>query len=94
MAGEPSADAVAAGILHGYYASRIIIANQETFETGRANLIYLDYRRNILRDLFRAVIRHVVRDNSGLAGKKYRIGGETGRVLYQLTQEDYADPEV
>lgn len=28
-----------------------------------------------------------------VAGDKYRVNGELGKVLYQLTEEDLADPK-
>ncbi|KAJ5347425.1 uncharacterized protein N7506_000678 [Penicillium brevicompactum] len=83
----------------------LFIADLEAFESNRLRLLYLDPFRNIVRegrlDAEGEGIGYVMDSWAGslplyrhsVAGDKYRVNGELGKVLYQLTEEDLADPK-
>ncbi|KAJ5367721.1 hypothetical protein N7541_001662 [Penicillium brevicompactum] len=82
----------------------LLIADKEAFDSNRLRLLYLDTFQNIVRegrldaegkgiggamDSWReSVMMHKIT----VAGDKYRVNGELGQVLYQLTEEDLANP--
>lgn len=81
----------------------LILADEEAFRSGSLRLLYLDGFRNIVRegrmdpdiDDFFGVISIWMDSElleSSVVGEKYRVGGELGRELYQLTEEELADP--
>lgn len=82
----------------------IIIADEEAFESGRLRVLYLDGLRRIVRE---GRIEPERDDIGSIVGSwmetsdlldyatlddKYRVNGEIGKELYQLTEEDLADP--
>lgn len=82
----------------------IFIADEEAFESGRPRVIYLDGLRRIVRegrmdperDDFGSIIglrmtTYELLEYTTL-DEKYRVNGEIGKELYQLTEEDLADP--
>ncbi|GLI78223.1 hypothetical protein PoHVEF18_006531 [Penicillium ochrochloron] len=81
----------------------IFIADEETFESGRPRVIYLDGLRRIVRegrmdperDDFGSIIglrmtTYELLEYTTL-DEKYRVNGEIGKELYQLTEEDLAE---
>lgn len=101
----------AAGSLHRMWCARpLVIVDKEAFETGYGRVIYIDSRRNIIRetrfdlndpycylyeitmDWFDYTYQEWLWMDSQV-GEKYRAEGEFGQALYQLTDEDWADPE-
>ena len=83
----------------GYFA----IADEEAFKTDRLRLIYLDGKRNIVQegrvDFNEQTFADVAVEwdqlalsvdlwDEGMVGEKYRIDGELGRELYQLSEAD------
>ncbi|KAJ5288610.1 hypothetical protein N7478_001640 [Penicillium angulare] len=101
----------AARVLYRRWCTRhLIVVDKKAFATGHGRLIYLDSRRNIIRETrFDLNEKHSMSDiitdwldvygfplmweDSGV-GEKYRVDGEFGQALYQLTEEDWADPEL
>ncbi|OQE85796.1 hypothetical protein PENNAL_c0023G00096 [Penicillium nalgiovense] len=81
----------------------LIIADEEAFRSGCLRLLYLDGFRNIVRvgrldpeidDLVGVISKWMdieLLENT-VVGDKYRVSGELGKELYQLTEEDLADP--
>lgn len=82
----------------------IIIADEEAFQTGGLRVLYLDGFRNIIRegridpevhDIFNLVTDWMETNElleGSTVGEKYRVNGELGRELSQLTEEDLAGP--
>ena len=81
----------------------LILADQEAFQSGSLRLLYLDGFRKIVResrldpeidDLFGVISKWMDSEllENSVVGDKYRVGGELGKELYQLTEEDLADP--
>lgn len=82
----------------------LLIADEEAFYTNKLRLLYLDGFRNIVReghldpeiDPIWGVAntwRNCELIETTLVGDKYRVNGELGKELYQLTEEDLADPK-
>ncbi|KAB8237921.1 uncharacterized protein BDW43DRAFT_321108 [Aspergillus alliaceus] len=97
----------AAGLLRAVTTRYILLADQEAFETdGRLRLIYLDNKRNIVRETRVDADGQTITDiimawfeltdpsevEDGITGDRYRVTGDLGRELYQLTESDLADP--
>jgi hypothetical protein len=97
----------AAGLLRRVMTRYILLADQEAFETdGRLRLIYLDNKRNIVRETRVDADGQTITDiimacfeltdppelEEGITGDRYRVIGDLGRELYQLTESDLADP--
>ncbi|OJJ30809.1 hypothetical protein ASPWEDRAFT_118459 [Aspergillus wentii DTO 134E9] len=88
-------------------AAYMLIADEEAFETDHLRLLYVDYKLNIIRESRVEAdgqwITDLIMDwdQAGMLdefwergiGEKYRVDGELGAPLYQLTEEDWADPE-
>ncbi|KAJ5707151.1 hypothetical protein N7488_006952, partial [Penicillium malachiteum] len=88
-------------------ANHLIILDLEAFETGHACIVYPDNRRNIVRqtrfeivhgcfeeillDWFDIVLTDWLWEDSEV-GEKYRVDGEFGQEIYQLTAADWEDP--
>ncbi|KAJ5555618.1 hypothetical protein N7535_008052 [Penicillium sp. DV-2018c] len=81
----------------------IILADQEAFQSGSLRLLYLDGFRNVVRegrldpesdDLFGVISKWMDSEllENSVVGDRYRVSGELGKKLYQLTEEDLADP--
>jgi hypothetical protein len=81
----------------------LILADQEAFQSGSLRLLYLDGFRNVVRegrldpeidDLFGVISKWMDSEllENSVVGDKYRVSGELGKELYQLTEEDLADP--
>lgn len=82
----------------------LLIADKEAFDSNRLRLLYLDTFRNIVREgrldsegkgiggVMDSWGESAMMDKVTVAGNKYRVNGELGQVLYQLTEEDLADP--
>jgi hypothetical protein len=81
----------------------LIIADEEAFQSGILQLLYLDGFQNIVRegrldpeidDLFGVISKWMDIEflENTVVGDKYRVNGELGKELYQLTKEDLADP--
>ncbi|KAB8225853.1 hypothetical protein BDV33DRAFT_187178 [Aspergillus novoparasiticus] len=85
----------------------MLLADQEAFETdGRLRLIYLDNKRNIVRETRVDADGQTITDiimawfeltdplelEDGITGDRYRVMGDLGRELYQLTESDLEDP--
>lgn len=85
----------------------ILIADQEAFQTDHLRLLYVDYKLNIIREsrveADDTTPTDVIMDwdQAGMSpdsweqsiGEKYRVDGESGAPLYQLAEEDWADPK-
>lgn len=82
----------------------LLIADEEAFRSNSLLLLYLDGFRNIVRearldpeidDIFGVVGLWMDGEllRTSVVGEKYRVGGELGKELYQLTEEDLADPK-
>lgn len=82
----------------------IIIADEEAFRSGGLRVLYLDAFRRIVRegridpeaDDVSSIVGSWM-ETSGLmeystVGERYRVNGDLGRELYQLTEENLADP--
>jgi hypothetical protein len=81
----------------------IIIADEGAFESGRPRVLYLDGLRRIVRegriDPKRDDIGCIVGSwmettdllEYATLDERYRVNGEIGKELYQLTEEDLAD---
>lgn len=81
----------------------VIITDEEAFQTGGLRVLYLDGFRNIIRegrmdpeidDIFNVVSDWMETNDllqGSTVGEKYRVNGELGRDLYQLTEDDLAD---
>ncbi|KAE8409380.1 hypothetical protein BDV37DRAFT_278332 [Aspergillus pseudonomiae] len=97
----------AAGLLRAVTARYFLLADQEAFETnGRLRLVYLDNQRNIVRETRVDADEQTITDvimawfeltdppelEDGITGDRYRVTGDLGRELYQLTEADLADP--
>ncbi|KAE8419871.1 hypothetical protein BDV36DRAFT_293762 [Aspergillus pseudocaelatus] len=97
----------AAGLLRAVATRYMLLADQEAFETdGRLRLIYLDNKRNIVRETRVDADGQTITDiimawfeltdppelEDGITGDRYRVTGDLGRKLYQLTDSDLADP--
>ncbi|KAL4759195.1 uncharacterized protein BDW70DRAFT_169594 [Aspergillus foveolatus] len=98
----------AADLLRTVAAAYILVADQEAFETGgQLRLFYLDGKRNIIRETRveadAQTITDVIMDwdqlnlppdlwEEGTIGDRYRVTGDLGRELYQLSEADMADP--
>ncbi|KAJ5975276.1 hypothetical protein N7481_008983 [Penicillium waksmanii] len=84
----------------------MVIADEEAFESRRLYIIYLDGLRRIIREGRIEPDYYNIGTVAGLWGnccallgpeytslnEMYRINGEIGKELYQLTEEDLADP--
>lgn len=88
-------------------AAYILIADQEAFQSDHLRLLYVDYKLNVVREsrvqADGVTITDVIMDwdqtivepkfwEQGI-GEKYRVDGELGTPLYQLAEEDWADPD-
>ncbi|KAB8199237.1 hypothetical protein BDV34DRAFT_231414 [Aspergillus parasiticus] len=97
----------ASRLLSAVTTSYILLADQEAFETdGRLRLIYLDNKRNIVRETRVDADGQTITDiimawfeltdplelEDGITGDRYRVTGDLGRELYQLTDCDWAGP--
>ncbi|KAB8067079.1 hypothetical protein BDV29DRAFT_186807 [Aspergillus leporis] len=97
----------AAGLLRAVTIRYMLLADQEAFETdGRLRLIYLDNKRNIVRETRVDADGQTITDiimawfeltdppelEDGITGDRYRVTGDLGRELYQLADSDLADP--
>ncbi|KAJ6015098.1 hypothetical protein N7540_009689 [Penicillium herquei] len=81
----------------------VIIVDQEAFDTGHARIVYVDSRQNIVRearfevilgsfeeimlDWFDMTLTQWLWEDSEV-GEKYRLDGEFGQEIYQLTADD------
>ncbi|KAJ5400957.1 hypothetical protein N7465_011446 [Penicillium sp. CMV-2018d] len=81
----------------------LILMDQEAFQSGSPLLLYLDGFRNIVRegrldpefhDLFGIISKWMNSEllENTVVGDKYRVSGELGKELYQLTEDDLANP--
>lgn len=97
-------DSLAIGLQKCAKRAYLILADEEAFRSGSLYVLYLDGFRNVIRegrmdpeihDLF-GVVGTWVETNEFLegstVGEKYRASAELGRELYQLTEEELADP--
>ncbi|CAG8130201.1 unnamed protein product [Penicillium salamii] len=97
-------DSLAIGLQKCATRTYLILADEEAFRSGSLYVLYLDGFRNVIRegrmdpeihDLF-GVIGTWMETNEFLegstVGEKYRANAELGRELYQLTEEELADP--
>lgn len=98
---------MATSMQRGVTAAYMLVADEEAFGTGYLRLLYVDYKMNIIRESRVEAdgqwITDVIMDwdQAGMLdefwergiGEKYRVDGELGAPLYQLTEEDWADPE-
>ncbi|GAB1191077.1 hypothetical protein APSETT444_000246 [Aspergillus pseudonomiae] len=97
----------AAGLLRAVTSRYFLLADKEAFETdGRLRLVYLDNQRNIVRETRVDADEQTITDvimawfeltdppelEDGITGDRYRVTGDLGRELYQLTEADLADP--
>lgn len=97
----------AAHLLRTVATTYFLIANQEAFETGRLRLVYVDGKRNVIQETRiepdGQTITDVIMDwdqlnlppelwEEGTIGDRYRVTGDLGRELYQLSEADMADP--
>ncbi|KAE8377568.1 hypothetical protein BDV26DRAFT_208091 [Aspergillus bertholletiae] len=97
----------ASWLRRGVTTRYMLLADQEAFETGRLRLIYVDNQGNIVQetrvDADEQTITDVIMawfelteplelEQEGITGDRYRITGDLGRELYQLTDADFADP--
>ncbi|KAJ5392262.1 hypothetical protein N7509_007752 [Penicillium cosmopolitanum] len=84
----------------------IVIADEKAFESGWLCVVYLDGLQRIIREGRIDPNNDDIGNVAGLwanccellgseftsVSEKYRINGEIGKVLYQLTEENLADP--
>jgi hypothetical protein len=84
----------------------IVIADEKAFESGRLRVIYPDGLQRIIREGRIEPDYHDIGTVAGLwenaceilgpecttLDEKYQINGEIGKELYELTEEDLADP--
>ncbi len=98
----------AADLLRTVAASYILVVDREAFETGgQLRLIYVDGKRNIIRmtriEADVQPVTDVIMDwyqlnlspelwEDATVGDRYRVTGDLGRELYQLSEADMADP--
>ncbi|KAJ5696873.1 hypothetical protein N7536_007285 [Penicillium majusculum] len=77
----------------------LILMDQEAYQSGNPLLLYLDGFRNIVRegrldpeidDLFGIISKWMDSEllENTVVGDKYRVSGELGKELYQLTEDD------
>ncbi|PIG85387.1 hypothetical protein AARAC_002800 [Aspergillus arachidicola] len=99
-------EVAAADLLCTVAVMYMLIADQEAFDTGLLRLIYLDGKRNVIREMrvesddqtITDIImaRFELTDPPGLEdaiiGERYRVTGDLGKELYRLTEADLADP--
>ncbi|GMF72514.1 unnamed protein product [Aspergillus oryzae] len=100
-------EVVAADLLRTVAAMYMLIADKEAFDTGLLRLVYLDGKRNVIREMRvetdEQTITDVIMDwynwnlpdelwEEGTIGDRYRISGDLGKELYRLTEADLADP--
>ena len=88
-------------------AAYILVADQKAFETGgQVRLVYVDGKRNVIWETRveadAQTITAVIMDwdqlnlppdlwEEGTIGDRYRVTGDLGRELYQLSEADMAD---
>ncbi|OQD77709.1 hypothetical protein PENDEC_c002G01583 [Penicillium decumbens] len=85
----------------------ILVADQTAFEIGYVRLVYVDGRRNVIwgTPVDAQTITDVIMDwdqlnlplefweeGKGTIGERYRVTGDLGRELYQLSEADMTDP--
>ncbi|KAJ5640412.1 hypothetical protein N7528_000037 [Penicillium herquei] len=88
-------------------ASLLIIVDREAFRTRHAHIIFIDSRRNVVRETRLLICRkpflEIIQDwldrcvtdwlwENLLVGDKYRVDGEFGQDIYEMTAEDWKDP--
>lgn len=79
----------------------LLIADEEAFQTKQLRLLYLDGKRNIVREarvdpdvwqMYDIIMQHYTVPTEpyefSTVGEKYRVDGELGKELYQLSEED------
>lgn len=79
----------------------LLIADKEAFQTKQLRLLYLDGKRNIVREarvdpsiwqMYDIIMQHYTNPldpyEFSTVGEKYRVDGELGKDLYQLSEED------
>jgi hypothetical protein len=97
----------AADLLRTVAATYILIADQKAFETGgQVRLLYVDGKRNVIQETRveadAQTITDVIMDwdqlnlspdlwEEGTIGDRYRVTGDLGKELYQLTKTDMAN---
>ncbi|OKP06463.1 hypothetical protein PENSUB_6453 [Penicillium subrubescens] len=96
-----------ASLLRTVAAAYFLVADQTAFETGHLRLMYVDWKRNVIRETRICVdgqtITDVIMDwdqlglapefwEEGTIGDRYRVTGDLGRELYQLSEADMRDP--
>lgn len=97
----------AAGLLRTVAAAYILVADQKAFETGgQVRLVYVDGKRNVIRETRVEADAQTITDvimnwdqlnlppdlwEEGTIGDRYRVAGDLGRELYQLSEADMAD---
>ncbi|KAJ6088010.1 hypothetical protein N7467_006924 [Penicillium canescens] len=96
-----------ASLLRTVAAAYFLVADQTAFETGHLRLMYVDGKRNVIRETRICVdgqtITDVIMDwdqlglapefwEEGTIGDRYRVTGDLGRELYQLSEADMRDP--
>jgi hypothetical protein len=94
-----------ADLLRTVAAAYILVADQTAFETGHVRLIYVDGKRDVIREtrVDAQTITDVIMDwdqlnlppelwEEGTIGERYRVTGDLGRELYQLSEADITDP--
>lgn len=105
---HPFIEQEAAYLLRNVATAFMLVADQKAFETdGQLRLLYLDWRRNIIPETRveaeSQTITDVIMDwallnltpylwEEGTTGDRYRVTGDLGKELYQLSEDDMADP--
>ncbi|KAJ6138743.1 hypothetical protein N7471_005229 [Penicillium samsonianum] len=80
----------------------LLITDKEAIQTKQLRLLYLDNKRNIVREggvdpdiwqIYDIIIQHYTNPlypyEISTVGEKYRVNGELGKDLYQLSKEDF-----
>lgn len=97
----------AADLLRTVAASYILVADQKALETGgQLRLLYVDGKRNVIQETRveanAQTITDVIMDwdqlnlppdlwEEGTIGDRYRVTGDLGKELYQLSEADLAN---
>lgn len=85
----------------------MLIADREAFDTGLFRVVYLDSKRNVIREMLVEADEQTITDvamdwynlnlpealwEEGTIAHKYRVTGDLGKELYRTTEADLLEP--